>query len=327
MSSRASRYTGAIVGLAVGDAFGYPCEFRRRDAIVAAFPPDGPRAMVAVHDPRWPERPVILGKDHPPGTFSDDTQMSIAIAEGLLDAGRGADLETQLAKVCGRFVEWSRSDDNDRAPGNTCMTGCRNLGRGVPWREAGVADSKGAGAPMRVVPVGLWQPQDRERMLALARATSLPTHGHPAAVASSAAVALMVALALEDASPEEMTVAVADECRGESTDFDEAMERLRRFRDADPAVALSEEGIGEAWIAEEAVACALYCLRRHPDDFFGAIHTASITDGDSDTIATIVGGVAGARLGLEAIDASLRDDVERSTYLVELGERLFAAQG
>jgi len=324
--SLSGRYEGAIVGLAVGDAFGFPCEFRSREAIVAAFPPDGPKELVSLQDPRWPPRPMILGKAHPPGTYSDDTQMSLAVAEGLLDA-KADTIDAIVDAMSTRFVEWSQSDDNDRAPGNTCMTGCVNLARGVPWREAGVPDSKGAGAPMRVVPVGLWHRDDREAMLALARATSLPTHGHPAAVTSSAAVALMVALALEDATPGEMAVAVRDECGGQTPDFDEAMDRFYALRDAEPAEALAATGIGEAWIAEEAVAASLYCLRRHPDDFRAAVRTASVTDGDSDTIATIVGGVAGARLGVDAIPDAWRKEVENADGLVKLARRLFEAAG
>ena len=45
--------------------------------------------MVALRDPRWPERPFLLGRRHPAGTYTDDTQMTIAVAEALLEAAPG----------------------------------------------------------------------------------------------------------------------------------------------------------------------------------------------------------------------------------------------
>ena len=77
--SRLSAFEGAMVGLAVGDALGYPAEFRRRSDIVGAFGPHGIRGFVSVNDPAWPARPVVIGR-LPPGTYTDDTQMSLTIS-------------------------------------------------------------------------------------------------------------------------------------------------------------------------------------------------------------------------------------------------------
>ncbi len=82
-----SRYVGCIVGLAVGDALGYPAEFRSRAQILEEIGADGIADFIALEDSRF-TRPMFLGPDHPPGTFTDDTQMSIAVAEALL-AARG----------------------------------------------------------------------------------------------------------------------------------------------------------------------------------------------------------------------------------------------
>jgi ADP-ribosylglycohydrolase len=315
------RFEGAIVGLAVGDAIGYPCEFRTRPKILAAFPPNGVTGFVAGHDPRWPAVPMIIGKEHAPGTYSDDTQMSLAIAEALVDA-RGDGLEAIMEAMSRRFVAWSRSEENDRAPGSTCMTGCAALGRGVPWRDAGVKESKGAGAPMRAVPIGLRFHGNREKLLEVARASSIPTHGHDAAIEGTAAVALAAAMCLHGESPAAIYDAIMEECAPRSADFARCLEKLPRLLDAPPEVALSEEGLGESWISEEAVASALYCLTRTPDDFRTAVLVASNTDGDSDTIACIVGGLSGARNGVEAIPREWREGVENAAMLVDVARRL-----
>jgi ADP-ribosylglycohydrolase len=330
--TRDSAFHGAMLGLAIGDALAYPCEFRGRATILAAFGPAGVTDMVALHDPRWPERPIILGRRHPPGTYTDDTQMTIAVAEALLEvasrpAAGGADIEAIMQAMAARFVAWSRAEDNDRAPGHTCMTACERLAEGAPWREAGVADSKGCGSAMRVAPIGLRFHRDHAQLLEVARASSLITHGHDAALEGAAAAALLVALALAGASPEDMYRAVADACCPRSADFDACWARLPALLDAPPEVALSEAGLGEGWVAEEAVASALYCVWRTPDDLRQTILTAANTDGDSDSIACIAGGISGARNGVEAIPASWCETLENAARLVEIADALHAACG
>ncbi|MBN2359745.1 MAG: ADP-ribosylglycohydrolase family protein [Deltaproteobacteria bacterium] len=317
-------FVGSMVGLAVGDALGFATEFRRRQAILDTFGPDGVTDFVGQLDPRWPARPAIIGRGHPPGTYSDDTQMSIAVAEALLD-GPTDDVDTVMRRMARRFVDWSRSGDNDRAPGNACLTGCRNLARGVPWREAGVADSKGCGSAMRVAAIGLVCWRDRSRLLELARASSLPTHRHDAGIEGAAAAALLVALALEKSSPAEMYDAVLAECGPRSADFDRCWRRLPQMLDRAPASVLSEQGLGESWVAEEAVASALYCFWRAPTDFRATVLTAVNTDGDSDSIGCIAGSISGAYNGVAAIPEHWRQNVENSSLLHRLGERLHAA--
>lgn len=318
------RFVGALLGLAIGDALGYPAEFRSREQILAEIGPRGIEGFIAHKDPRF-SRPFIVGPDHPPGTYTDDTQMSLAVARALLACGRGAELETVMQAVAREFVAWSDSPDNNRAPGQTCMTGCANLRRGVPWREAGVAGSKGCGSAMRVAAIGLFYHDDLERVTKVARASSLPTHGHPAALEGAAAAALMVALALRGLEPPAIHAEILARCAGRSADFDDCLARVPGLLEREPGEVLCEGGLGEAWVAEEAVASALYCFWRHPNDFRAAVLEAVNTDGDSDSIAAITGSVLGARLGQEGIPAAWVEQVEDGAMLRQLGRALRAA--
>ena len=115
-------------------------------------------------------------------------------------------------------------------------------------------------------------------------------------------------------------------CGGRSSDFDRCWARVPSLLEVPPAAVLSEGGLGEAWVAEEAVASALYCYWRSPDSYTAAVLCAVNTDGDSDSIATIVGSIMGARLGLGAIPETWRRRVERSAELHELGRRLHEAR-
>ena len=322
------RLAGCIVGLAVGDALGYPHEFRRVAQVRQELGPDGITDFVALQDPRF-TRPYILGKLHPPGTFTDDTQMSLALAEALLEAST-SDVERLMPVIARHFVKWYFSEDNNRSPGEATGIGCQALRSGTPWRQAGAAGSKGCGANMRVAPIGLFY-EDLDEVCSVARAQAVLTHRHDAAIEGAAAAALLVALALRDATPAQMHAEVMRRCGGRSTDFDAVWIRVPSVVDADPDRVLVERGrtevaLGEGWVAEEAVAAALYCVWRFPDDYRAAVLLAANTDGDSDSLACIAGGISGARLGIAAIPAGWVSGVEASQHLKEVAARLWAAR-
>jgi ADP-ribosylglycohydrolase len=142
---------------------------------------------------------------------------------------------------------------------------------------------------------------------------------------AAAAGALMVALALQDVEPEPMFEEIRRRCCSAPGDFTEVWNKVPQYRLEPPEVALAEAGLGEGWVGDEAVASAMYCYWRNPNDYSSAILTAVNTDGDSDSIATITGSVLGARLGLDSIPAKWRSEVEDSAYLHDLGQRLWLA--
>lgn len=315
-----SQFVGSIVGLAVGDALGYPAEFRRRAQLLAEVGPEGITDFIALKDARF-SRPFFIAPDCPPGTYTDDTQMTIAVAESLLRAGR-ADLDDLMAEMGRKFVSWSRSEKNNRAPGETCMEGCGNLSRGVHWRVAGVKDSKGCGSAMRVAPIGLYY-NHLDQVAEISRASSLLTHGHNAALEAAAAGAIMVAMALKGSDPEIIYGEIDRRCSNSSSDFSATWRKVPELLTSPPEDVLTKDGIGEGWVGEEAVASAMYCFWRSPDDFKQAVLTAINTDGDSDSIGTITGSVVGARLGIEAIPRNWRYGVEDSEYLHDLATRIW----
>lgn len=302
------RYRGCVLGLAVGDALGMPTEFLSLAGIRARWGPQGVTDLEAGH---WRA-----------GSFTDDTQMTLALAEGILAGGRDAAVDAIMAAVAQEFVHWMEAPlGGHRAPGNTCLTGCRNLAAGMPWREAGVADSKGCGSAMRAAPVGLAWPGDYERIREIGVAQSLATHGHPCALAGSVAVAALVSMALEGVAPGEMLARVLDLTADLSDEFAAQMAVVPEVLDRPDAEAWTD--LGGGWVAEEAVAGALWCFLRSPDDYRATVLRAANTDGDSDSLACIAGAISGAYNGLDAIPQDWRDRVERGDYLTDVADRLF----
>lgn len=323
------RFRGSILGLAVGDALGHPTEFiSNLGSIRARWPPYG----VTGFEPS--------GR-HAPGTFTDDTQMAISVARALCRVGR-RDLDTLMGVMGVEFVAWASSPDNNRAPGNTCLQGCRNLARRVPWREAGVRGSKGSGAAMRAAPVGLYHADDLDALVRVAAAQSALTHAHPTGVASGVAAAAPIAhllrggelrevfsfarACLDRLTPGILIDVGCDAGMVESIGVSEMTAALKRAEDAveheaDDVCAL----LGGAWIGEEAVSAALWCVLRAGGEFSGAVLRAANSSGDSDSIACIAGGIAGAWGGVEAIPPVWRGQVEKAPVLDALAHALHAA--
>lgn len=323
------RFRGSILGLAIGDALGHPTEFvSNLGAIRARWPPLG----VSGFEPS--------GR-HPAGTFTDDTQMALAVARALCRAGR-RDLDTLMTVTGEEFVAWSRSPENNRAPGGTCLAGCRNLARGVPWREAGVRGSKGCGAAMRAAPVGLFHAHNVDALVRVSAAQSALTHAHPTDVASGVAAAAPVAYVVREgrldgvfpfirACLDRLTPALLLDV-GCDPRLVETI-GLREMRDAvDRAEAAATEEsddvcalLGGAWVGEEAVACALWCVLRAGGDFSGAVLRAANTSGDSDSIACVAGAIAGALGGVDAIPPVWRGQVEKPAVLDGIARALHLA--
>ncbi len=306
------RFQGCMVGLAIGDALGRPVEFYNSiKKIEKKFGSDGVVEFAADR--------------HPPGTFTDDTQMSLAVARALLKAGHRS-LDELMHVMASEFVIWYRSPDNDRAPGNTCLAGCHRLDAGVHWRQSGIAESKGCGSAMRSAPIGLYYHKNENKLIEVARASSLPTHGHPTALAAAAATALLVAWALhhDDPSdyPQRLSTAMRDMNGGTMADL---IERIPAVLADHPDDVLCQTVLGEAWTGESAVASALYCFCRSPEDYRKTVLTGANTVGDSDSIACIAGAISGAYNGIYAIPKHWREQVESAAMLHEVAADLLAA--
>lgn len=132
-------------------------------------------------------------------------------------------------------------------------------------------------------------------------------------------------------APAELHSDVAGRIAGRAPELEALWARIPDVLDRAPGEVLvsldkSPCGLGESWVAEEAIASAMYCFWRHPDDARACILEGVNTDGDSDSIAAIAGGIVGARVGIDGLPAEWVRDVEDSAALQDLAERLWRAR-
>lgn len=184
-----SRLLGCLLGGAIGDALGYPVEFVGSAAsIVDRFGAAPPGRL----DFARPGEALV----------SDDTQMSLFVAEGVIRAiqrfndrgiasvpgviGRALlrwyDTQTVSPERIASFERngWLRTEARlyaRRAPGNTCLSSLEMLSRSEPPSPP-LNNSKGCGAVMRSAPIGL-AAGDRAGAFEVACESGAQTHGHP----------------------------------------------------------------------------------------------------------------------------------------------------
>lgn len=323
------RASGCLFGLAYGDALGAPTEFMSYDRIVARYGPAGPTEL------EW-------------ALVTDDTQMTLAVAGALVDALaepplRAATLEPRLRE---RYVRWLRDPENNRAPGTTCLRACERLEAGLRWVAASVPGSKGCGANMRVAPVGLVPGLTDDQRAGAAQLQAGLTHGHPTGLAASELTALAVHLLRTGTDPDDLLGALRDRCAAQRTVYREdwLADLWQRPGETDPAhfiargwddcaaaldtvlnaLAADHDGdpcevTGEGWIAEEALATALYCFLDRPDEPLRVLSRAATTSGDSDSIACLAGAFAGAHHGMSAWPDGWADRIEYRDQLARFG--------
>lgn len=304
--SEEQRARAILYGVALGDALGWPIEFLPMPKINVIYGEAG------IQEP--PQNAKV----------SDETQTSVAIAEALIEAG-SADIETLMGAVTRKLIEWSNSPENNRAPGHTVTEAIRTLEAGVSWREAGVATAMGNGSVVRMAPVGFFYQKNPARLKEVANAAGIATHAHRAANAGAIAAAYLIKLALDGVPPDEYVRLTMEFTSGISDEFDETMLKVGHVSEwKDEFAAINH--IGSGWTAPDAVAMAIYCTMRYPDDFAGALRRAVNIPGDSDSVGSIVGGILGARLGLDAIPNEWIARLEGLDHITSVADQLAACK-
>jgi len=300
-----SRFRGCILGLVVGDALGMPWEFMSPQEI---------------HD-FWNGEDFARGRAQPDlesGQYTDDTMSMRCLLESLASC-RGLDIDD----FQNRLIEWYRSGDL-RGIGANSLTAIQMLERGEQLPDTPLRGSRGAtnGAAMRVAPLGLFFCEDEDGLRDAVRLASEVTHRHPEALAGAMAVSFSVARSVLGEVPADELMAEASRFTapsGVSRQLEFAQRLLERGTDCAGAI----RELGNSAYAVESVPAALFCACRHPTSYDDAVVAAIRGGGDTDTVGSMAGAVAGARLGLPAIPDRWVTEVEDSEALLQAADRLF----
>ncbi|WP_433870300.1 ADP-ribosylglycohydrolase family protein [Saccharopolyspora sp. CA-218241] len=329
--SLTERVLGCFLGGALGDALGADLEFRTAEEIGARFGPEGPRGLPESYGVR--------------GAFTDDTQMTLFTAEGLIRgsaARRMLDVADPLPEVQHAYQRWLHTQGVDwdaaagpflaerpvpdgwlievpglfktRAPGKTVFRALTRFGDGHPpgsFTEP-VNDSKGCGGVMRAAPVALCS-TDPAEVFELAARTAALTHGHPAGFHSAGALAVIVQQALLGRTLDD-GVWLALQVLETWSDHEETSAMLKAAVDLAgsgvPTPRQVAEVLGGGWVGEQALAIAVCAALVGGEDVALALRVAVHHDGDSDSTGAICGNIVGALLGVGALPVDWLAELE-----------------
>jgi len=313
----ATRLAGGVWGHLVGDAVGVPYEFRS----VAAIAADGPVRFGATG---------TYGV--PPGTWSDDGALMLALLDSLLT--NGFDLEDQGRTA----LAWRQRGEYtpDRVVfdiGNTTSQALDAIAAGTPAANAGPTDeySCGNGSLMRILPIALVERDLLDTALAdNAWRASRVTHGHPSAQIACSMYTLIAMRLLAGERDRPAALRYAAEWHRSSRSIsarssDEVDDEAWRAA-LDHLLAQRDEphgGHGRVWDSFWSAWNAFAGAATYQQ----AIERAIAYGNDTDTTAAIAGGLAGIYWGIDGIPAEWRAGMRGPEVVDPLVDRLLATAG
>lgn len=321
-------FRGSLLWGAVGDAMGREFEGAPGHVVTARHGPDGPKKYEPWHG--WTSGPT--------GTITDDTQLTMVVAESLIAAGGAFDADEYVP----RLIQWL---DYGRGKGRATTKAVRNLEDGVSWTESASTRAAGNGAAMRAAPIGLVHALDATPAALIRDAIlfSMPTHAHPVGVGAAAVVAAGVAylvrarllgvLTLDTAAFVSWLADTADavspepmqERRRPTFDMVTLAQRMRQAGDTQTDEAALFDRFWSGALVIESLPCAVNAFVRSPDDPIGVLRASLRAGYDTDTIASMAGNFVGAWVGAEALRATHGpwwDELEYRDALIDLADGL-----
>ena len=185
-------------------------------------------------------------------------------------------------------------------------------------------DSKGCGGVMRVAPVGLFLHNRPTFAFEIGAEVAAITHGHPTGYLTSGVFSMIIAELINGKSIVEGTsnaIRVLKKYKGHEEVLDALSKAIDLANNNEPAKH-SIKKLGEGWVAEEALAIALYCSLK-ANNFKDGLLMAVNHDGDSDSTGAICGNILAAKHGNDWLPEDWLEDLELKNLIINIGEKLY----
>jgi len=305
------KVVGGLVGVCVGDALGVPGEFVSRDKL----------KLNPIKDM------VGYGTyNQPPGTWSDDSSLTLCLAESLCKG-------FNIHDIADKFIKWLFEGywtpyDETFDVGNTTYIAISRLKSGIDPLDAGPKDefSNGNGSLMRILPLSFYvEKMNKEEQFEKSHKVSRLTHGH---LRSQMACGIYIQIAvnlLKGNSPE----VAYEKAKEISLDYYSSEPYLHELRHFDRILKsdirkLPLDLIKSTGYVIDTLEAALWSFL-NSKTFRDAVLTAVNLGGDTDTIGAVAGGLAGIYYGYSAIPKDWVKKITKVDEIIELSERLFKA--
>lgn len=340
---------GCLIAGAAGDALGYPVEFKGEKSIFALYGKSG----ITEYDIDSQTKKAVV---------SDDTQMTLFTAEGLLEWARNRKIGLPAHFVNLAYQDWlltqsvSYKESSElkfsfddlknvpelfrlRAPGNTCLSAAeirmKNSMHGKnpdSYIKDHINNSKGCGGIMRTAPMSLISTDmTLEQTDIMAAELAAITHGNSLGFMPSAVLADIIQHLMDTDDPDDLRqiiINAKDTVRRLFPD-DSNIDKLCGIIDLSVMLTENEDDdltnihrIGEGWVAEETLGIAIYCSLKYRRDLSKALIVSVNHNGDSDSTGAVTGNFLGTLVGFDNIDEKWKTDLEMSDVIISMADRL-----
>lgn len=330
-----SKTLGATLGAAVGDAMGAATEMRTTAQIAELF--GGP-----VRDFKQPP-PDTFARHNKPGQVTDDFSLAYFLMQAII-RHNGAVTDEVVKEG---LLAWSEADEYYIPfAGPTTRASIERL-KGNVEEDGDVIQNWNAqatnGSAMKIFPIGLINPGNVDQAVEDAVTTCLPTHSTHLSISGACAVAAAVSEAMRDDADVYSVVqaglygARQGDKRGKEVGvtvagpsvvrrMELAIELALKAKSIDEAMAEIADVVGSGLHVSEAVPAAFGLFVAARGETMEAIYAGVNIGNDTDTVATMVGAMAGALRGSKSIPAEyLRLINERNGMDLEQLSRDLAA--
>ena len=287
---RIERVLGALFGVACGDALGGTLEFTSES--------EG-KKLYGYH------KEIIGGgfMSLSPGEVTDDTIMTIAVAEGIIE-----NPNIPIEAIGKRFVSWYNTDPKDI--GITCQDAIARYIKSNDWNDASLyvhsisnGMTAGNGTLMRCIPAALYY-RDYDKMVEVTKAQSKMTHYDEKA---SEACILYNTIVYKYLKGEDKEKAI--------------VETLKGYKEYENIMFVDRQELNPSGYVVDTFQCALWCFINN-SNVEDIICEAVNLYGDPDTIGAIAGGLAGVYYGYNNIPRRWTDKIILKDKLLKLSDKL-----
>ncbi len=299
-----------MIGHAIGDALGVPVEFCEREEL---------KTNPVVDMRGYGTYPV------PAGSWSDDTSMSIAALDSL---AKGT---VNLGEIMENFVEWV--EEGKYTPtgesfdiGRTCLQAIRAYLICQDTNECGQIGecSNGNGSLMRIHPFALFaiaKEMTLGKSLDIIREGSIITHAHPRSIYGCGIYSMVLWDILRGADKASIPSTIENASVLFDGIYPEESEHYEWAFYKKLTTKTEDEISGNGYVVNTLEA-ALWCLLT-TNSYKECVLKAVNLGEDTDTVAAVAGGIAGALYGYDSIPQEWKDTLIKREYIESLCEKAY----
>jgi ADP-ribosyl-[dinitrogen reductase] hydrolase len=279
---------GCLLGGALGDAWGGPWEGR-----------SGPVQF---------EIPLQ-------SKISDDTQLTLATCESLIEKG-----SVDPENMASHFLDWFVRG-RITGIGASTLKAMKDLSAGVHWALAGNRGefAAGNGAAMRIAPLAFVLDPHKKTNRTIIRDVCRITHHNEESYVGALAVVLAIhAVKVDTWSAQKPFLNLVVDALPDSAVRDRITEFIRV--NIKPEEAASKFG-ASGYVVETVPLALSFAQYIAQDSLSATLERAIHAGGDTDTIASITGQIAGTVVGARGISPELFDDIDEGEKVFEVGRK------